>query len=175
MRALWAPPPVFIGLNWPPFINGFRLKAQIELIFRCALPVATDKKFEPENSRAISRVREKLPLWLPWCWSCYTGLWWMKEMRSHIKLLHHPFQKAHFPIVMKLDFSSWIQDNQEKNAKLFLHSGISELFSKTWLQKKVIPIGFLNRVTYDVRCCTMAGGTASTPRLAAGKSGTKFK
>jgi hypothetical protein len=72
-----------------------------------------------------------------------------------------PFsESAYFLIVMKLNFFFWIQNNQEKNAKLFLNSriselssktwllnsGISELFSKTWLRIKAIPIGFLKRV-----------------------------
>jgi hypothetical protein len=57
--------------------------------------------------------------------------------------LSTPFSEStYFPIVIKLKFSSDFRIIRRKTAKFFLNSGISELFSKTWMLNKPFQSAF---------------------------------
>jgi hypothetical protein len=96
--------------------------------------------------------------------SCVKTSYIFQKTKGQKSDLHTPFSESvYFPIVMKSDFFSWIQDNQEKNRQIVPEFRNFRTFQwnltsdYSWIQefqnfsvkpdcKKAIPIGFLKRV-----------------------------
>jgi hypothetical protein len=58
---------------------------------------------------------------------------WIVCNKYSFRTVLTPFsESAYFPIGMKLRLFFRFQDNKKKNTKIFMNSGISEVFNKTW-------------------------------------------